>query len=288
MFDFKRPTKLADETNSMEGLKVVKKSLIVGVGMLLLSALFVGPGNICSYVATGVSGARESFKGSVPVEFELERARQMVKDLDPEIKKQVHEVAKLKVEVKRLEQDVEKRADHLAAQQEILLQRQASYDEGSSFVTYGDTNYTRDQLKADLEARFVRFKSEKSTVENLTAIMQTRQSSLIAAEKNLQETKLAKKDLVVEIERLETEMRKVDLEKTRTSYTYDDSKVAKIRGLLDEIGTRIDVEATMVGAEAASSDVIPDDAGVETNTNISEEISTYFSESAPDGNVASK
>ena len=64
-------------------LTMKKKVLYVGGGaaavMLLLALLFGS--DATSYVTTSVASVRDSVKNSVPVEFELERARQQISDI---------------------------------------------------------------------------------------------------------------------------------------------------------------------------------------------------------------
>ena len=42
----------------------------------------------------------------MPIEFQIERARDMIKDLVPEIRKNMHVIAKEEVEVKRLDEQI--------------------------------------------------------------------------------------------------------------------------------------------------------------------------------------
>jgi len=65
---------------------MLKKALFVGGGLAILAVLFFGRDAV-SYVSTSVAKLHESVKDSVPVEFEIERARKMIKDLVPEISK---------------------------------------------------------------------------------------------------------------------------------------------------------------------------------------------------------
>ena len=67
---------------------------------MLLGLLFGREG--FSHVKTSLGWVRQSVRDSVPVDFEISRARQMIKDLDPEIHRNMHLIAKEEVEVKHL------------------------------------------------------------------------------------------------------------------------------------------------------------------------------------------
>lgn len=83
---------------------MIKKLLFLGGAVLLLAALFAGPGLI-SYATTAVDKVEHQFKSSVPVKFEIERARRMLKDLKPEIERNMHLIAREEVEIAKLERE---------------------------------------------------------------------------------------------------------------------------------------------------------------------------------------
>ena len=66
---------------------MIKKTLVAVGGLSLLMVLFFGRDAV-SYVRTSFGWVRDSVKSQVPVEFEIERARRMVKNLVPDIRKQ--------------------------------------------------------------------------------------------------------------------------------------------------------------------------------------------------------
>ena len=85
---------------------MIKKALFVGAAVLLLFALFAGSGMV-SYVTTAVDKVESQFKNSVPVKFEIERARRMLKDLGPEIERNMHLIAREEVEISKLERELD-------------------------------------------------------------------------------------------------------------------------------------------------------------------------------------
>src|SRR5687768_18395414 len=85
---------------------MIRKTLFVAAGLVLVG-LFLFGRHATSYVGTTAGWVRDSVKDSVPIGFELDRARNMVKNLQPEIQKNMHVIAKEEAEVERLEQQVE-------------------------------------------------------------------------------------------------------------------------------------------------------------------------------------
>ena len=82
------------------------KKAILGVGVLLIAGLVLFGTGAFSYVRTSAGLVKESVHNSVPIEFQIQRARDMIDDLVPEIRKNMHVIAKEEVEVTHLEQQI--------------------------------------------------------------------------------------------------------------------------------------------------------------------------------------
>ena len=83
---------------------MVKKTLFLGAAVLLLAVLFFGRGAV-SYVTTAVDRVQDQVKSNVPVKFEIDRARGMIRDLGPEIERNMHLIAREEVEIAKLERE---------------------------------------------------------------------------------------------------------------------------------------------------------------------------------------
>ena len=126
-----------------EGSGMIKKVLIgTGAGVVVLGLLFGR--DAVGIVTTATDQLSQSVRDSVPVEFEIERARGMIKDLDPEIRRNMHVIAKEEVEVEKLEKQIAESREQLAESQEKIIRLQNdidTIDDGSYY--YGDRRYTK-------------------------------------------------------------------------------------------------------------------------------------------------
>ena len=86
---------------------MIKKALIAGGGLAILSVLFFGR-DALSYMSTSFGWVKDSVKSQVPIEFEIERARRMVKNLVPDIRRNMHVIAQEEVEIERLDKEIAK------------------------------------------------------------------------------------------------------------------------------------------------------------------------------------
>jgi len=254
---------------------MLKKLLLVGGVLVLLAALVVGTSAL-SYVGTGVARIHDSVKSNVPIEFEIERARKMIKDLTPEIRRNMHLIAKEEVEVERLEKQAKEAAARLEKGRKELMRLNADLQSGNGAYQYAGHTYTASQVKADLASRFERFKTQDATLLNLHKVLNARKKGLTAAREKLESMLAAKRQLIVDVENLEARLKMVEVAQTTSEFNFDDSHLARTKDLINEIHTRIDVAERLVNAEGHFLDEIPLDAEPESS-NISEEITSYFS-----------
>jgi DNA repair exonuclease SbcCD ATPase subunit len=253
---------------------MLKKSLIVGGAVALLLALFFGR-DCCSYLGTTAGWVKESVKDSVPIQFELERARNMIANLDPEIRRNMHLIAKEEAEVERLASQINGEQDRLGQAESDILRLNEDLKTNKGSFYYGGRNYSVQQVKADLSNRFDRFKVNKATLEKLEQILTARNSKLDAARQKLAAMRAAKQQLEVEVENLEAQQKMVEVAQTVSEFNFDDSQLSRTRKLIDEIRTRIEVAGKMVDADTSFPAEIPLNEPAETK-DITDAVTEYF------------
>ena len=250
---------------------MVKKALMVAGGVVLLLGLFFGR-DAASYVSTSVGWVKQSVKDSIPVEFEIERARKMIEKVDPEIAQNMRMVAKEEVEIEKLAKQVEGADEQLAKAKRDMLRLTAHVDSGDSLFYVGTRSYTTAQVKSDLKSRFDRYQVQEATHEKMTEILDARRRGLSAAQQKLEKMIAAKRQLEVDVANLEARLKMVQVAQTSSDFNFDDSQLSRTKELLSEIGTRIDVAEKMVNVEVQGGINLEE----EVQEDISEEITRYF------------
>jgi hypothetical protein len=82
--------------------RAMKRGLWVAGALALLLGLLFGRESL-SYVGTFVGMCRDNAKEAIPVDFQIERAKQEVKNLDPDIARNMHLIAKVEVDLANVE-----------------------------------------------------------------------------------------------------------------------------------------------------------------------------------------
>ncbi len=250
------------------------RKAVIGAGVALLVGMFFFGRDVFSYVRTSAGYVRETVTDSVPMEFQIDRARGMIQDLVPEIRKNMHIIAKEEVEVERLQKQIDDAQANLTRDKSDLMRLKADLSTNKGLFRYAGRDYTMDQVKLDLANRFERYKTAEATLASLQEIHRARQKSLEAARQKLEGMLAAKRQLAVEVENLQARLQMVAAAQTTAAYNFDDSKLGRVKELLGDLKTRLDVAERMVNAETNFHDEIPLDQTA--SENIVEQVSEYF------------
>jgi len=258
---------------------MIKKIAIASGGALVVGLFFFGADAV-SYVRTSAGCVKDSVRNSVPIEFQIERARGMIKDLVPEVRKNMHVIAKEEVEVERLEKQIAQAEERAQREKAEMMRLKSDLATGEKVFRYAGRSYSAVQVKQDLANRFERFKTSDATLGSLRDIHAARKRSLEAAQQKLEGMLAARRQLLVEVENLEARLQMVSAAQTTSEYHFDDSRLGRVKELVGELRTRLDVAERMVNAEGYFHDEIPLE---ETDAeNIVDQITEYFGQEEPE------
>ncbi len=254
---------------------MLKKFAVVGATGLLTAVAVAGTG-AWSYVQTCASTASESVRDSMPIDWEIKRARQMISNLKPEIAENMRLVAREEVEVRNLSEQIDKKEVQLAKSRDDILRLKDDLGSGSVRYVYAGRSYSVEQVEADLTHRFKQFQVHEATTQKLSQVLSHRQKNLDAARLKLDEMLSAKRELEVEIENLQARQTMVEVAQASNPISIDNSQLSQTRQLLDDIKTRIDVAEQLVASEGALEGTIPLDEA--TSPDLLDEVAEYFSD----------
>ena len=167
-----------------------------------------------SYVRTATGWVSDSVKQSVPIEFEIERARGMVKDILPEIRKNMQIIAKEEVEVDQLNQKIDQLDKKQEKDRTDLMSLKEQVNSGKDSFKFAGRHYTVEQVKCDLANRFERYKTSDATLVSMRDMESAREKSLNAAREKLDAMLAQKRQLEVDVENLEARLKMVEVAQT--------------------------------------------------------------------------
>jgi len=250
------------------------RKVLVGMAITFAVVVFLLGRETASYMRTSLAYVKDSVRQSVPIEFQIERARRMIEDLIPEIRKNMHLIAKEEVEIQRLEERIAEAEKSLEKEKQEILRLKEDLSQGRSSYIYGSRTYSAEEVKTDLAHRFERYKTSEATLSSLRSIHQARTKSLQAARQRLEGMLAARRQLTVEVENLEAQRQMLDVAKTTSNYVFDESKLGQVKELIQQLHIQLDTESKLVQAETQLHDQIPLEKPA--SDNILKEVSEYF------------
>jgi chromosome segregation ATPase len=237
-------------------------------------------GGAWSYVTTASRIVTNKVRSNVPLEFELERARTMITGLIPDVRESMLVIAQEEVGVEDLRKQIGRGESGLAAQREELVAMRAKLTGGAEPVSLGARTATKDELRSSLARSFSRYQLAEATLASRRQLLTAREEALEAARSKLASMLNARRDLEVQVENLQAQLKTQQSRTVSSSLDVNDSEVTRCQGLLNEIRARMEVADRLFASEGdltfMTSTMAPpaDDIG--------EQIDRYFAPASTD------
>ncbi len=265
-------------------MKWLKRSVIVVAGLSLVGGLLFGK-DVVSYVRSSAKSVRTAVKDSVPIEFELRRARDLLDEIIPEMHANIRLIAREEVEVAALNVDISKSENSMEEEQLRIAKLRDALGKPQAQYCFGSREYPRSYVKEDLARRFERFKESELVLTSKRRLLRTRENSLHAAMQLLERTRARKRMLKDKIEALASQHRLVKAAAIGSQIRVDNSKLAQTEKLIAQIKKRLDVAERVLAHESQFVQAIPVDAVVEED--LLTQVDEYFQAREEQTRVAS-
>jgi len=229
-----------------------------------------------SYLSTASRMLSDKVRSSVPLEFELERARTMISGLIPDVRENMLLIAQEEVSVENARLELAQQEAELVRQRDEMVRLRgqlAPPAEGEQPLPEGDV----EEVKRDLTRRFARFQLVEATVASQKQLLAAREQSLDAGRAKLGNMLDAKRDLEVQVETLQAQLKTKQSQTLTGSIEFDDSQVAKCQKMLSDIRIRLAVADRLFAGQGdiamMTNDLMP------TSDDIGTQIDRYFAPS---------
>lgn len=229
-------------------LKWIKYGVIGAVVAGASSLLMFGT-DAWSYLTSGARAMRTSLKDNVPVEFELQRARDLAAQIVPELQANIRLIAQEEVEIANLKGEIAKSETGVTDERARIGKLASLMGSENTVFSINDRQYSRQAVRDDLARRFERFKEAEVVLESKRKLLATRENSLTNAMKMLEKTKHEKSLLEDKIESLAGQYRLVQASSVGSKFHVDSSKIAKTQKAIEDIKKRLDVAERVLAHE---------------------------------------
>jgi len=219
--------------------KAVIAGLAVAVGVAVLA--WLSP-KLISTIRYQASQAVESVENAVPLETEIGRLRAEVKRLEADEQHYYDQVAHQAVGVDKLRADVDQTSTAMAKQWEnIEAMRKSLGDEDNvrTSFRFGTRTYTRDEVTEQLARDFNSYTNCEKELKAKKELLNAGEKSLAASEDQLGALKGTRRDMEVELAKLEADLKLVRLKEAQSSMKVDDGEYARVRADIAKLRDRV-------------------------------------------------
>ena len=253
------------------------KKIFTGAATLVVAGGLILGADALSYLQTVGSNVRQAVKKEISVEFELDRIRNEVTNLMPEIRRHMETVAEQSVDVKDLQRVVEERESALAKQKEAILTLRQDLQTDRQSFTYRTVSWTRSDVEADLAHRFESYCTAEECLKRDRQILTAQKDTLHANQRKLDTMLLRKKDLIVKVAQLEARLKQVQAAETVSSMEVDDTQLARVEKLIRDMNRVLDVRESVLETEGQIRGRIPVEEAMEpARGDVLGEIDSHF------------
>jgi chromosome segregation ATPase len=232
--------------------KMVKRGIVGAVAGAGLLALLFGTA-APSYVRTAFHKVRHTAHDNVPIQFEIERARQQVAELEPELHRNIEAIARAEVEIETLQKEIETTQANLQKEAKEIVALRGYLASGDTRLT-NSVAYTDGEIKGELARRLDRYRTIKDIQAEKDQTLNLRKKALVAAREQNAKMRDAKRALTTQIEGIETRLRQIEATQAANEFNFDDSQLARAKKTVAELGKRVEVLARVAEQEGRLSD----------------------------------
>jgi len=232
--------------------KMVKKGVVGAVAGAGLLALLFGTA-APSYVKTAFQRVRHSAHDQVPIQFEIDRARHQVAELEPELHRNIEAIARAEVEIETLQSEIAGTQANLEKEGKEIVALRQHLATGDVRLTNG-VAYSDAEIKGELARRLDHYNNVKAIRAEKEQTLNLRQKALVAAREQNAKMRDSQRTLQTQIEGIETRLKQIEATEAANEFSFHDSALARAKKTVSELAKRVEVKARVAEHEGRMSD----------------------------------
>jgi hypothetical protein len=247
-------------------------ALAVVAGLFLLNKT-----NLGSYTRTAWNKIKCGAKDQVPLEFEIERVKNEISQLVPDMRDQLKLIAQETVAVENLRDDIKVTRNNLTEQKKRILAMKKDLESGAKTVKYNGTEVSASRVSESLARNWDLYKKAEKNLDTREKLLETRENGLAAAREQLSTIRATKEELELQVAQMELDLKTQRIAATKSTIQFDDSRLSRIKDSIASIRNRLrvnEVEQALEGQFGKDLDV-PVEKKVQT-TELLKDIDNHF------------
>jgi hypothetical protein len=193
--------------------KIAFAAVAVVAGLFILNSTHFG-----SYARTAWHKVKTAAKCQVPLEFQLESARNEIAQLIPDMQKHIDVIAQETIAVRRMKDDITLTRANLAEQKKNLVAVKDELKKGEVKFLYGSRFYSADRVGQKLARDLASCQRCEKELESREKMLEAKETALDAAREQLASMKSEKEKLEVLVAQMEAELKTLRVAQTRSQF----------------------------------------------------------------------
>jgi chromosome segregation ATPase len=232
---------------------MVKKGLLgaaLGAGTLFLVFGTSAP----SYIRTAFQKVRQTAKDAVDPQFEIDRARADIANLQPAFEQNIETLARAEVETKNLEREITAIQANLESEKNTMKAMAQKVKNGDFRLT-GRYATTAEEIKSQLANRLDHFNATAGILKEKQDTLKAKQMTIDAAHRQLENIREQRSTLTARLANIEAKLKMLEATQAKNEFNFDDSALSRAKKTISELEDRLDIMARKAEIEGRYSNL---------------------------------
>jgi len=220
---------------------VIKKGLLgaaLGAGTLFLVFGTSAP----SYIRTAFHKVRQTAKDAVDPQFEIDRARADIANLQPLFEQNIETLARAEASAKNLEREITTIQANLEVEKKTMLTMRDKVKNGDFRLT-GRFATTPEEVKSQLANRLDHFNATTGILKEKQDTLKAKQMTIDAAHRQLENIREQRSTLTARLANIEAKLKMLEATQAKNEFNFDDSALSRAKKTVSELEERLDIMA---------------------------------------------
>ena len=258
---------------------IVKKGLLgaaLGAGTLFLVFGTAAP----SYVKTAFHKGRQIAKDAVDPQFDIDRARADIANLQPAFEQNIETLARAEVETKNLEREITTIQANLETEKQAMLALNKKVKNGDFRLT-GRYATTVEEVKSQLANRLDHYNATAGILKEKQDTLKAKQMTIDAAHRQLETIREQRSTLTARLANIEAKLKNLEATQAKNEFNFDDSALSRAKKTVSDLEERLDIMAKKAEIEGRYGNLDGSSTYVDPARDVVKEVDEAFGQPAP-------
>jgi len=193
-----------------------------------------------SYVRTAFHKVRQTAKDSVDPQFEIDRARADIANLQPAFDQNKETLARAEVAAEHLEREINNIQANLETEKNTMKALALKVKNGDFRLT-GRYTATAEEVRSQLANRLDHYNATAGILKEKQDTLKAKQKTIEAAHRQLENLREQRSTLTARLANIEAKLKMLEATQAKNEFNFDDSALSRAKRTVSELEERLDI-----------------------------------------------